>query len=74
MAGRSLRISLRSSDALIMSLALPVMLMLIFVYFFGGAIETGRPATYVTYVVPGVMLLCAGFGAADHRHRRQPRT
>ncbi|ATZ26127.1 Daunorubicin/doxorubicin resistance ABC transporter permease protein DrrB [Streptomyces lavendulae subsp. lavendulae] len=63
MAGRSLRISRRSPDALIAALMLPVMLMLIFVYFFGGAIDTGT--AYVTYVVPGAMLLCAGFGAAS---------
>jgi ABC-2 type transport system permease protein len=44
------------------SIALPVLLMLIFVYLFGGAINTGT--TYVTYVVPGVLVLCAGFGAA----------
>ncbi|MFE1556312.1 ABC transporter permease [Streptomyces sp. NPDC058734] len=63
MAGRSLRNSRRSPDALIAALMLPVMLMLIFVYFFGGAIDTGTE--YVTYVVPGAMLLCAGFGAAS---------
>ncbi|MFD7097700.1 Daunorubicin/doxorubicin resistance ABC transporter permease protein DrrB [Streptomyces xanthophaeus] len=63
LAGRSLRISRRQPDALITALMLPVMLMLIFVYFFGGAIDTGT--TYVTYVVPGAMLLCAGFGAAS---------
>ncbi|MEU3721645.1 ABC transporter permease [Streptomyces sp. NPDC031705] len=63
MTGRSLRISRRSPDALIAALMLPVMLMLIFVYFFGGAIDTGT--AYVTYVVPGAMLLCAGFGAAS---------
>ncbi|MEU9303945.1 ABC transporter permease [Streptomyces sp. NPDC048269] len=63
LAGRSLRISRRQPDALITALMLPVMLMLIFVYFFGGAIDTGTE--YVTYVVPGAMLLCAGFGAAS---------
>ncbi|OLZ60587.1 multidrug ABC transporter permease [Streptomyces amritsarensis] len=63
LAGRSLRISSRQPDALITALMLPVMLMLIFVYFFGGAIDTGTE--YVTYVVPGAMLLCAGFGAAS---------
>ena len=63
MAGRSVRLSARNLDALITSLALPVMLMLLFVYLFGGAIETGA-GDYVTYVVPGVILLCAGFGAA----------
>ncbi|MCX4666103.1 ABC transporter permease [Streptomyces sp. NBC_01381] len=63
MTGRAIRISRRNVDALITSVALPVMLLLIFVYFFGGAIDTGTPA-YVTYVVPGVLLLCAGFGSS----------
>ena len=35
----------RNVDALITSLLLPVMLMLMFVYLFGGAIETGRRRT-----------------------------
>lgn len=65
MTGRSLRISRRNIDALVTSLMLPIMLMLIFVYFFGGAIDTGIPhSSYVTYVVPGLLLLCAGFGSA----------
>jgi ABC-2 type transport system permease protein len=62
MVGRSLRLTMRTPDALLTSLMLPVMLMLLFVYLFGGAIQTGT--RYVTYVVPGVLLLCAGFGAA----------
>ncbi len=62
MAARCIRLSRRNIDALMMSLTLPVMLMLMFVYLFGGAIETG--SSYVTYVVPGVLLLCAGFGAS----------
>jgi ABC-2 type transport system permease protein len=35
--------------------------MVIFVELFGGAIHTGT--RYVTYVVPGVLVLCAGFGS-----------
>ena len=36
-----------------------------FVYVFGGAIDTdGR---YVDYVVPGIIVLCAGFGSAAPR-------
>ncbi|WKX71147.1 ABC transporter permease [Streptomyces sp. XD-27] len=62
MIGRSVRLSRRNLDALLTALMLPVMLMLVFVYFFGGAIETGTD--YVTYVVPGVLLLCAGYGSA----------
>jgi ABC-2 type transport system permease protein len=61
MAGRCLRLSRRQVDALITALLLPVMLMLIFVELFGGAIDTGTE--YVTYVVPGVLLLCAGFSS-----------
>ncbi|AZM57738.1 multidrug ABC transporter permease [Streptomyces sp. WAC 01529] len=63
MADRSLRLSRRNTDALITALVLPVMLLLIFVYFFGGAIDTGT--RYVTYVVPGVLILCAGFGSSN---------
>jgi ABC-2 type transport system permease protein len=59
--GRCLRLSLRNVDGLITALALPVMLMIMFVEFFGGAIHTGT--RYIDYVVPGVMLVCVGFGA-----------
>jgi ABC-2 type transport system permease protein len=62
MVGRSLRRSLREPDTLIMAVLLPVMLMLMFVYVFGGAIQTG--GAYVDYVVPGIILLCAGYGSA----------
>src|SRR5260370_38230008 len=62
MAGRCLRLSSRQLDALLTSLMLPVMLMLLFVYLFGGAAHTGT--RYVAYVVPGVLMVCAGFGAA----------
>lgn len=60
---RSLLHSLRNTEALVMGIMLPVMLMLLFTFVFGGAIdETGG---YVNYVVPGIILLCAGFGASS---------
>ncbi|HEX5899776.1 MAG TPA: ABC transporter permease [Solirubrobacteraceae bacterium] len=62
MSGRCLRLSRRNPEALLTSLMLPVILLLLFVYLFGGAIETGT--RYVTYVVPGLLLLCAGYGAS----------
>jgi ABC-2 type transport system permease protein len=62
MSARCLRLTRRNPEALLTALMLPVMLMLLFVYLFGGAIETGT--TYVTYVVPGLLLLCAGYGAS----------
>jgi ABC-2 type transport system permease protein len=63
LVGRCLRLSRRNIDALLTALMLPILLMLVFVYLFGGAIHTGT--AYVTYVVPGVLLLCAGIGAAS---------
>ena len=63
MIARCVRLSRRNVDAMITSLVLPILLMLLFVYLFGGAIATGT--SYVQYVVPGVVLLCAGFGAAN---------
>lgn len=60
---RSVRLSMRNVDALLTSVILPVVIMLLFVYLFGGAIETGT-AEYVNYVVPGVLLLCSGFVSA----------
>ncbi|HWK29709.1 MAG TPA: ABC transporter permease [Solirubrobacter sp.] len=60
--GRSLRHSVRSVDALLTAILLPVAIMLLFVYVFGGALAPhGR---YVDYVVPGIIVLCAGFGSA----------
>lgn len=64
MVSRSVRLTSRTLDALLMAIALPVMLMLTFVYLFGGAIETGA-GRYVTYVVPGVILLVVGFASGQ---------
>ncbi len=60
--GRSLRRDLREVDTLLMSVLLPVLLLLMFVYVFGGAIQTGT--RYLDFVVPGIILLTAGYGAA----------
>jgi ABC-2 type transport system permease protein len=61
MVTRSVRRSLRDPEAFFTALMLPVILMLLFVYVFGGAMRTGT--LYVDYVVPGLIVLCAGFGA-----------
>ena len=66
MVARSLRRSVRDPEAFFTALALPVILMLLFVYVFGGAFNAGVKAGgagYVNYVVPGLIVLCAGFGA-----------
>jgi ABC-2 type transport system permease protein len=58
---RCLRRSWRDPEAFFTALMLPVVLMLLFVFVFGGALRTG--GAYVDYVVPGLVVLCAGFGA-----------
>ncbi|GAA1313418.1 ABC transporter permease [Saccharothrix xinjiangensis] len=63
MVGRSIRLARRNTDTLIMSVVLPLLMMTLFVYVFGGAINTGTG--YVNYVVPGILLLCVGYGAAS---------
>jgi len=61
MIGRCLRRSRRDPEAFFTALMLPVILMLLFVYVFGGDMRTG--GSYVDYVVPGLIVLCAAFGA-----------
>lgn len=62
MLDRNIRHTLRSPDTMIMTIALPVMILLMFVYVFGGAMRVD--GAYIDYVVPGIILLCAGFGAS----------
>ncbi|MDX8031497.1 ABC transporter permease [Lentzea sp. BCCO 10_0856] len=63
MAGRSIRLSRRNLDLVIMAIMLPVLMMALFVYVFGGAI--GHVESYVDYVVPGILVLCTGYGASS---------
>lgn len=62
LVGRCVRLTRRDVDSLVMAIVLPLVLMALFVYVFGGAITTGTD--YVDYVVPGIVLLCTGYGAA----------
>jgi ABC-2 type transport system permease protein len=63
MATRSLRLVSRDVDAMITAVVLPVIILLMFVLVFGGAVDIGTD--YINYVTPGVILLAAGFGAAN---------
>ncbi len=63
LTGRSLRHILRSPDTIITTALTPIAMLLMFVYVFGGAIDTGTE--YVNYVVPGIVLLCVGYGASS---------
>jgi ABC-2 type transport system permease protein len=61
MIARNIRRSLRDPEAFFTALVLPIILMLLFVYVFGGAMKMS--GKYVDYVVPGLIVLCAGVGA-----------
>jgi ABC-2 type transport system permease protein len=59
--GRSMRHILRSPDTIITVTIMPIMMMLLFVYVFGGAIQTGAD-NYVDYMLPGILLIAIATG------------
>ncbi|MDQ0895528.1 ABC transporter permease [Agromyces ramosus] len=61
--GRSFIHTVRDVETMLMAVVLPTMLMLMFTWIFGNAIDPS--GGYVDYVVPGIILLCAGFGASS---------
>jgi ABC-2 type transport system permease protein len=56
MLGRSMRHIFRSLDTIITVTIMPIAMMLLFVYVFGGAIQSGTD-NYVNYVLPGILLI-----------------
>src|ERR1700742_1666510 len=61
LTGRSMRHITRSPDTIITTAIMPIAFMLLFVYVFGGAIKHG-PGTYVTYLLPGILLITIASG------------
>ncbi|WP_411699207.1 ABC transporter permease [Conyzicola sp.] len=61
--GRSMRHITRSVDTIITTAVTPVALLLLFVFVFGGAIDTGSES-YVNYLLPGIMLIAIASGIA----------
>ncbi|PEB60588.1 ABC transporter permease, partial [Priestia megaterium] len=61
--GRLMRTIMRSPDTIITVAITPIMMMLLFVYVFGGAINTGT-ANYVNYLLPGILLMAIASGVA----------
>ena len=59
--GRSLRHIARSPDTIITTAIMPIAFMLLFVYVFGGAIQTGADS-YVNYLLPGILLITIASG------------
>lgn len=63
LTGRSLRHILRSPDTIITTAVMPIAMLLMFVYVFGGAIDTGPGSgPYVNYLLPGILLITIASG------------
>ncbi len=68
MLERSMRHIFRSLDTIITVTIMPIMFMLLFVYVFGGAIQTGTD-NYVNYLLPGILLIAIASGIAYTSYR-----
>jgi ABC-2 type transport system permease protein len=63
LTGRSLRHVTRSADTIITTAVIPIAMMLLFVYVFGGAISPGTSrGSYVGYLLPGILLMTVASG------------
>jgi ABC-2 type transport system permease protein len=63
LTGRSLRHITRSLDTIITTTIMPIAFMLLFVYVFGGAINSGSDS-YVNYLLPGILLITIATGVS----------
>jgi ABC-2 type transport system permease protein len=68
LTGRSLRHITRSMDTIITTVLTPIAMMLLFVYVLGGAIKTGS-SSYVTYLLPGILMITIASGIAYTAYR-----
>ena len=68
LTGRSLRHITRSPDTIITTTIMPIAMMLLFVYVFGGAIQTGSHS-YVSYLLPGILLITIASGISYTAYR-----
>ena len=68
MTRRSLRHISRSLDTIITVAITPIAMMLMFVYVLGGAIQAGT-GNYVTYVLPGILLIAIASGISYTAYR-----
>src|SRR3954468_15750671 len=68
LTGRSLRHITRSLDTIITTTIMPIAFMLLFVYVFGGAIDSGTDK-YVDYLLPGILLITIASGISYTAYR-----
>jgi ABC-2 type transport system permease protein len=65
LTGRSLRHITRSPDTIITTVLTPIAIMVLFVYVFGGAISNGSGSgSYVSYLLPGILLITIASGVS----------
>ena len=66
LAGRGVKHLTRRLDTLVTAVVLPILILLLFVYLFGGAIQIalGPQTDYIDYVLPGILLSCIGYVAS----------
>lgn len=65
MAKRSLRHTLRSMDTIITVAAMPIAMMLLFVFVFGNALQTSSGSVkYIDFITPGIVIMCVVSGIA----------
>jgi ABC-2 type transport system permease protein len=63
LTGRSLRHITRSLDTIITTTIMPIAFLLLFVYVFGGAINSGSDS-YVTYLLPCILIITIATGVS----------
>src|SRR3954465_7939188 len=63
LTGRTMRHATRRMDPITPTAITPIAMMLLFVYVFGGAIDTGS-VSYVNYLLPGILLITIASGIA----------
>lgn len=65
MSKRSLRHTVRSMDTIITVAAMPIAMMLLFVYVFGNALQTSSGSVkYIDFITPGIVILTVVSGIA----------
>ncbi|HEX3679362.1 MAG TPA: ABC transporter permease [Galbitalea sp.] len=68
LTGRSLKHITRSLDTIITTALIPIAFMLLFVFVFGGAIKHGS-GSYVSYLLPGILLITITSGISYTAYR-----
>jgi ABC-2 type transport system permease protein len=68
LTGRTMRHVTRSPDTIITTAIMPIAIMLLFVYVFGGAIDSGSVSS-VNYMLPGILLITIASGISYTAYR-----